>query len=144
MPDGVAPLQRWSPNPVHRELLGYRLHKHAELDHVLLFPVLEPVGDGPRPLSKHVQPPGKSSPVSLQISHGGLLARRQRWRITSCFCAHRCRERRLEKFACEKAEMRNHAGMSKVTLRPDVPTPMVGNIADETILSSRLQCSEQN
>ena len=26
-----------------------------------------------------------------------------------------------------------------VTLRPDVPTPMVGNIADETILSSRLQ-----
>ena len=88
MPDGVAPLQRWSPNPVHRELLGYRLHKHAELDHALLLPVLEPIGDGPRPLSNHVQPPGKSSPVSLQISHGGLLARRQRWRITSCFCAH--------------------------------------------------------
>ena len=71
--DGVA--KRRSPALVHRELSGDGLHKHAELDHALLLLVLQPVGDGRRPLSKHVQPPGKSSPMPLQISHGGLLAR---------------------------------------------------------------------
>ena len=87
--DGVAALQRRSPDLVHRELLGDGLHKHAELDHALLLLVLQPVGDGPRPLTKHVQPPGKSLPMPLQISHGGLLAWRQRWwRSISCPRGH--------------------------------------------------------
>ena len=85
-------LQRRSPGLVHGELLGDGLHKHAELDHALLLLVLQPVGDCRRPLSKHVQPPGKSSPMPLQISHGGLLARRQRMRSMSCPCG-RHRER---------------------------------------------------
>ena len=90
--DGVA-LQRRSPGLVHRELLGDGLHKHAELDHALLLLVLQPVGDGRRPLSKHVQPPGKSSPMPLQISHGALLARRQRMWSMSCPCGRTHRGR---------------------------------------------------
>ena len=89
--DGDA--KRRSPGLVHRELLGDGLHKHAELDHALLLLVLQPVGDGRRPLAKHVQPPGKSSPMPLQISHGGLLARRQRMRSMSCPCGRTHRER---------------------------------------------------